>query len=111
MSMYVDSLVIRRWKTTNGNIHDSSVAHYIVDSVKDYSYILGDWAYDTSEVYDYVIENTHTVPVIDTNKRRGIISNKLKVNRKVGIGLKREYSSLDSLKCEIERTFSMFGGL
>ena len=107
MSVHVDSFVIMDWKTTKGNIYDSKTSHDTVDSVRNYSYILADSAYDTSEIYDYVFENTHAIPVIDTNKRRGIIRERLSMNRKIGIELRREYSSLYSLRWEIERTFSI----
>ena len=45
--------------------------------------------------------------MIDTNKRRGIVPERLSVNRKIGIDLRREYASLYSLRWEIERTFSI----
>jgi hypothetical protein len=54
-----------------------------------------------------VFENTHSLPIIDTNRRRGIIHERLSMNRKIGIDLRREYSSLYSLRWEIERTFSI----
>ena len=79
----------------------------MVDSVRNFSYILGDSAYDTSDTYDYVFENTHALPIIDTNKRRGIIPDRLPVNRKIGIELRREHTALYSLRWEIERTFSI----
>ena len=86
---------------------DSRVSHEMVDSVRDFSYILGDSDYDTSDIYDYVFKNTHSIPIIDTNKRRGIVPDRLTVNRKIGIDLRREYSSMYSLRWEIERTFSI----
>ena len=46
--------------------------------------------YDSSDVYDYVFENTHSIPVIDTNKRRGIINDRLTVNRKIGNRIKKK---------------------
>ena len=79
----------------------------MVDSVRNFSDILGDSAYDTSDIYDYVFENTHSLPIIGTNRRRGIVLQRLSVNRKIGIDLGREYSSLYSLRWEIERTFSI----
>lgn len=94
MSMDVHSLLIMDWKITKGNIHDSKASNEMIDSVRDYSYILADSAYDTSEIYDYIFENIYAIPIIDTNKRRESISNKLRVNRKIGIGLWREYFSL-----------------
>ena len=107
MSIDVDSLLINEWTVTKGNIHDSSVAHEMIDSVRNYRYILADSAYDTSEIYDYIFENAHSLPVIDTNKRRGIINERLTVNRRIGIELRKEYSSMYSMRWEIERTFSI----
>ena len=107
MSIDVDSLLINEWTVTKGNIHDSYVAHEMIDSVRNYRYILADSAYDTSEIYDYIFENAHSLPVIDTNKRRGIIDERLTVNRKIGIELRNEYSSMYSMRWEIERTFSI----
>ena len=107
MSLDIDSLMIMDWIITKGNIHDSRVSHEMVDSVRDFSYILGDSDYDTSDIYDYVFKNTHSIPIIDTNKRRGIVPDRLTVNRKIGIDLRREYSSMYSLRWEIERTFSI----
>ena len=31
-----------------------------------------DAPYDSSEIYDYVMENTHALPVIDTNKEEAL---------------------------------------
>ena len=107
MSIDVDSLLINEWILTKGNVHDSSVSHELIDSVRNYRYILADSAYDTSEIYNYIFENAHSLPVIDTNKRRGIINDRLTVNRRIGIELKKEYSSMHSMRWEIERTFSI----
>ncbi len=107
MTLDVDSLLVMDWLITKGNIHDSRVSRDMIDSVRNFSYILADSAYDTSDTYDYVFENTHALPVIDTNRRRGIVPERLSVNRKIGIDLRREYASLYSLRWEIERTFSI----
>ncbi len=107
MTLDADSLLIMDWLITKGNIHDSRVSRDMVDSVRNFSYILADSAYDTSGTYDYVFVNTHALPVIDTNKRRGIVPDRLSVNRKIGIDLRMEYSALYSLRWEIERTFSI----
>ncbi|WP_081141890.1 transposase [Ferroplasma acidiphilum] len=107
MAIDVDSLIIMDWMVTKGNMHDSHVSHDIVDSVRDFSYVLADSAYDASDIYDYVFENTHALPVIDTNKRRGIVDNRLPLNRKIGIKLRKEYASMYPLRWEIERTFSI----
>ena len=107
MTLDIDSLLIMEWLITRGNIHDSRVSHDMVDSVRNFSYILADSAYDTSDTYDYVFENTNALPVIDTNRRRGIVPERLSMNRKIGIDLRKEYSALYSLRWEIERTFSI----
>ena len=107
MTIDIDSLQIIEWMVTKGNLHDSHVSHDMIDSVRYFSYILADSAYDASDIYDYVFENTHSLPIIDTNKRRGIIPDRLPVNRKIGIDVRKEYASLYSLRWEIERTFSI----
>ena len=111
MTIDVDSLLINEWVITRGNIHNLSVSHEMIDSARNYRYILADSAYDTSEIYDYISENAHSLPVIDTNQRRGIIDDRLTVNRKIGIELKKEYSSMYSMRWEIERTFSILEGI
>ena len=50
---------------------------------------------------------THMQFLIDTNKRNGIIPGWLRANRKIGIDLRNEYSSLYPLRREIEHTFSL----
>ena len=89
VSMDVDSLMIMEWMITRGNIHDSMVSHDLIDSVRYFKYILTDSAYDTSGIYDYVFENTNSIPVIDTNTRRGIVNERLSVNRKICIDLRK----------------------
>ena len=74
---------------------------------RNYNYILMGAAYDSSDVYDYIFENTQAMPVIDTNRRRGIIEDKLTYNRKLGIALRKKESSRYKLRWEIERTFSI----
>lgn len=74
---------------TRGNMLDSMVSHDLIDSVRDFNYILADSAHDTSGIYDYVFENTNSIPVIDTNTRRGIVNERLSVNRKICIDLRK----------------------
>jgi len=107
VSMDIDSLIISEWIITRGNIHDSKASHHLIDSVRDFQYILADSAYDSAEIYDYIFENTHSLPVIDTNRRRGIRSEKLGMNRKIGIDMRKNNSGMYSLRWEIERTFSI----
>ena len=107
MTIDIDSLLIMEWLITKGNLYDSHVSHDMVDSVRYFSYILADSAYDASDIYYYVFENTHTIPIIDTNKRRGIVNDRLPVNRKIGIDLRKEYASMYPLRWEIECTFSI----
>ena len=66
-----------------------------------------DASYDSSYIYDYVFENTHALPVIDTNKRRGIVENNLTFNRKQGIIIRKSEKSRYRFRWEIERTFSI----
>ena len=73
MSIGVDSLLINEWIITRGHMRDSSVPHNLTDFVGDYSYVLPDSAYDTSEIYAYIFENKFSLLVIDTYKRRGIV--------------------------------------
>ena len=58
-------------------------------------------------IYSYIFENTHAMPVIDTNRKREIIENKLTYNSKPGIALRKKESSRYKLRWEIERTFSI----
>ena len=90
MTLDVDSPIIMEWKITGGDIHDSRVSHEMIDSAGNFSHILADSAYDTSDTYDYVFENTHALPVTDTSRRRGIVSHRLPVNRRIGIDLRKE---------------------
>ena len=64
-------------------------------------------AYDSFGIYNYIFENTHAMPVIDTNRRRGIVENRLTYNRKLGIALRKKESSRYKLRWEIESTFSI----
>ena len=66
-----------------------------------------DATYDSSDPYDYIFDNIHAIPVIDTNRRRGIVENKLTYSRKLGIGIRKKESSRYKLRWEIERTFSI----
>jgi hypothetical protein len=72
VSQDIDSTAILEWNITTASIHDSTVVIERIDSVRDHEYILMDAAYDSSEIYDYVMENTHALPVIDTNKEEAL---------------------------------------
>jgi hypothetical protein len=48
--MDVDSLIIVDWIVTRGNILDSRISQYPIDSVRHFSYMLADSAYDSSEI-------------------------------------------------------------
>ena len=65
----------------------------MVDSIRYFSYILSASAYDALDIYDYMFEKTHALPVIDKNKRRRIIPGILPVNRKIRFYLRKEYAS------------------
>ena len=66
-----------------------------------------DAAYDSSDIYEYVYENTQCTPIIDTNRRRGIIDSRLSHSRREGIKIRREEASRYSLRWEIERAFAI----
>ncbi len=44
------------------------MAFEMIDSVRNYSYILMYAAYDSFGIYNYIFENTHAMPVIDINE-------------------------------------------
>lgn len=98
MPLDAGSLIAMEWLITKGNL---------VDAIMNFSFILRDYAYDNSEPQNYIFESTHNLPVIDTNKRRGIVPERLSVSRRIGIDLRKEYSALYSLRWEIGLTFSI----
>ncbi len=93
------------WKVTTASIHDNKMISTMTDSVRNYKYIKIDSTYDSSKIYDYIFNNTHSIPLIDTNKRRGIINNNLSYNRKLGILIRKIEKARYVLNWEIERTF------
>jgi len=97
------------WETTIASFHDKNVAFPLIDSLRDYCYVMADAAYDSSDIYEYIFENSKCSPVIDTNKRRGIIDSKLSHSRREGMKIRREEASRYSLRWEIERTFAILG--
>ncbi|MGC8681314.1 MAG: hypothetical protein ACP5TW_04695 [Thermoplasmata archaeon] len=66
-----------------------------------------DAAYDSSDIYEYIFENTDCIPVIDTNRRKGIIESKLSEARIKGIEIRKKEASRYSLRWEIERSFAI----
>ena len=88
-SIDTDSLSVMEWTITTASAYDKNMAFEMIDSVRNYNYILMDAAYDSSDIYDYIFENTHAMPVIDTNRRRGIVQDRLTFNRKQGITLRK----------------------
>ncbi len=107
ISLDVDSTAIVEWEVTTASLYDKNTAFPLIDSVRDYCYVMMDAAYDSSDIYEYVYENTRCTPVIDTNRRRGIIDSKLSRSRREGIKLRIEEASRYSLRWEIERTFAI----
>ena len=67
-SIDTDSLSVIEWKITTASVYDKNMAFPMIDSVRDFRYILIDAAYDYSDIYDYIFENTHAMPVIDINE-------------------------------------------
>lgn len=88
-----------------------SMLHKMFHSIRNFSYILGGSAYDTMDTFAYLFENTHFIPVIDTNRGRGIVPQRLSVNHRVGIDLRREYASLYYMRWGIKGTFSIIEGI
>lgn len=86
------------WETTTASIYDKNIAFPLIDSVRDYSYVMMDAAYDSSDIFEYIFENTQCTPIIDTNKRRGIIDSRLSHARREGIKLRIEEASRYSLR-------------
>ena len=64
-----------------------------------------DAAYDSAGIYDYIMDNTHSIPVIDTNRRRGIVPDNLTFSRKQGILIREREKARYRLRWEIERHF------
>ena len=69
-SIDTDSLSIQKWKITTASVYDKNIAFEMIDSVRDYNYILMGTACDFSDIYDYIFENSYAVPMIYTNRRR-----------------------------------------
>ena len=68
-----DSLSIQEWRITTASVYDKNISFEMIDAVRDCRYILMDAAYDSSDIYDYIFENTHSIPVIDANKRMALL--------------------------------------
>ncbi|MDP8011762.1 MAG: hypothetical protein RAK23_02995 [Thermoplasmata archaeon] len=51
-----------------------------------------DAAYDSPDIYEYIFENTDCIPVIDTNRMKGIVESKLSEERKIGIEIRKKRS-------------------
>jgi len=83
------------------------MAFPLIDSLRDYDYVMMDVAYDSSDIYEYIFGNTGCSPVIDTNRRRGIIDSKLSHSRREGMKIGREEAPRYSLRWEIERKFGI----
>ena len=93
ISLDIDSTAIVEWEVTAASLYDKSTAFPLIDSVRDYSYVMMDAAYDSSDIYEYVYENTQCTPLIDTNKRRGIVDSRLSHARREVIKLRIEEAS------------------
>ena len=61
----------------------------------------------SSNIYEYIFENTLCSPVIDTNKRTGIVDPRLSHGRMESIKMRNEDTSRYSLRSEIEITFAV----
>ena len=54
-----------------------------------------------------IMDSTHAISIIDTNRRRGIVTDNLTFNRNQGIITGGKERSRYKLRWEIERTFSI----
>ena len=88
MSLDARNLLIQDWMTTTAAVHDSTVAKAQIDSGQGYKYFLADSAYDSQQVYRYIFDRSSMIPVIDTNKRKGISLEKQSQARWLGIQLR-----------------------
>ena len=50
-SIDTDSLSVMEWKITTASVYDKNMAFPMIDSVRDFRYILMDAAYDSSDIY------------------------------------------------------------
>ena len=92
----IDSPALGKCNVTTASLHDSIMAIPMIDAV-----------YDSAGIYDYIMDNTHAIPVIDTNRRRGIVPDNLTFSRKQGIIIREREKARYRLRWEIERTFSI----
>ena len=111
ISLDLGNKLIIDWIITGGSTHDSKVAPKMADTCKGFKYILADSAYDSNQFYGYIFEKTSLIPVIDTNRRRGLDTEKQKQFRWLAIGLKKLHSMRYKLREEIERTNSILEGI
>ena len=81
------------------------MAFPMVDAVRDHECILMDAAYDSAGIYDYIMDNIHSIPFIDTNRKRGTVHYNLTFNRKQGMIIREREKARYRLRWEIERTF------
>ncbi|MCL4447839.1 MAG: transposase [Thermoplasmatales archaeon] len=107
VSLDIDSTAVVEWEITTASVSDKNIAFSLIYSVRNYEFIMMDKAYDSSDIYEYIFNNTHSSPLIDTNRRRGIVEERLSSARKNGIEIRKMESSRYSLRWEIERTFAI----
>lgn len=62
---------------------------------------------DSSDIYEYLFNNTESSPIIGTNSKRGIIDERLNHARKNGIEIRRKEAAKYSLRRENYRTFEI----
>jgi len=83
---------------TTAFVHDSTVAKTQIDSIR---YFLADSAYDSQQIYRYIFDHSSMIPVIGTNKRKGISLEKKSQSR--WLGLRKIYAEKYKKCWEIER--------
>ena len=57
--MDTDSLSVMEWKTPTASVYDKNIAFEMIDSIRNYNYILMDAAYDSSDIYMIISLRMH----------------------------------------------------
>ncbi|MVT13837.1 MAG: transposase [Euryarchaeota archaeon] len=56
VSFDIDSSAIVEWNVTTASLHDKNISFPLINTLKEYSYLLMDAVYDSSDLYEYVLK-------------------------------------------------------
>jgi hypothetical protein len=87
MTLDAHNLLIQDWIINSAAVHDSAMAKSQIDSTRRYRYFLAGSVYDSQQIYRYIFDLSSLIPVIDTNKRKGISLEEQSQARWLGIQL------------------------